>query len=376
MNFTQWKNRKTVKEILDGKIISKEIEENISRVLQNREVKSAKISSLAYWVKYDVVDDFLERFNRLVEHDPRDSSSKYAFTLRYGEEEGLKRFEEKTKKCAQTERGMIERHGAELGKKKWEEYKHKVSFANSEAGYIERYGVVVGKEKFRKQCERNSGNWSLERKIELHGEEEGLKKFEEMGEKLKKRHSLENYIRLFGEEEGTVKFENLRAMRSYKNSLRYYIEKYGEEEGTRRIKEIKNNCSAFNNYSKISLELFDSLKSFSNNYGDNECLISLEEHEYSICGSWNLKPDFLYEDKIIEFYGDRYHGNPKIYSAEDISHPFTKKLNVGDMWEKDKKRNYVLENRGYRVKIVWESDFKNNPEKIIEECKRFLKNGD
>jgi hypothetical protein len=370
--FERWKNRKQVKEILEDKIIVAHFEKSVTSVLENRKVTADRMKNLAYWVKYDVIDDYLERFDKLLGHRKTDSSSKEIHILRYGEEEGLRRFEEKSTSCAQTEKNMIDRYGKKEGLKKWEAYKTKISFANSEDGYISRYGEDVGTEKFKKQAERNSGNLTLERKIELFGEEVGLEEYNKMKITLKERHSLENYINLFGEEEGSHKYTKLCAVRSYKNSLSYYIEKYGEEEGIKKIKEVKNTGMHMNNFSKISMELFDNLKNFSTKYGADEETIHLNESENKECSIWNIKPDFIYKNKIIEFHGDRFHGNPELFADDDCCHPFQSNVTAKDMRNNDDRRNKVLENRGYEIKIVWESDFRKNKNEIIAECKQFL----
>lgn len=372
MNFEQWKNRKPVKEILGDKTISDDVKFHIIEVLSNRNVSNDRIKNLAYWVKYDVDDNYLNRFDKLLDHPKNDSSSKEIFILRYGEIEGLRRFEEKNLSCTHTEELMIHRYGEKKGKQQWQQYKNNISFANSEEGYIKKYGEDEGVKRFRKQCENNAGNLTLERKQELYGDEIGLEEYNKMKVTLRERHSLENYIRLYGEEEGTQKYLKICEIRSYKNSLSYYIEKYGEEEGTRRIREVKNNGIHMNNHSKISLLLFDALSEYSTSYGSNEEVISLTEDEYSQCGMWNIKPDFLFGKKIIEFYGDRFHGNPELFADEDCCHPFNSSLTAMDMKNRDEKRNNILTERGYSVKIVWENDFRKNADRIIDECKDFL----
>ena len=76
--------------------------------------------------------------------------------------------------------------------------------------------------------------------------------------------------------------------------------------------------------------------------------------------------------KIIEFYGDRFHGNPELFADEDCCHPFNSSLTSMDMKNRDEKRNNILTERGYSVKIVWENDFRKNADRIIDECKDFL----
>ena len=373
MQFDQWRNRKPVKEILGNKSISTAVEKQIIEVLSKRTVSNDRIKNIAYWVKYDVTGNYLERFDSLISHPKNDSSSKEIFILRYGEKEGLKRFEEKTKKCVQSKESMIEKFGLNIGLQKWQEYKNKLSVANSLEGYIIKYGVVQGNIEFNNRRERNSGNLTLDRKIELFGESLGLEKFCIMTEKLRKRHSLKNYIDLYGFKLGQEKWNKLCSLRSYKSSLDFYIHKYGLEEGKKRIKIVKNNSKSFNNYSKISLKLFEAISDYSNLFGENEVAISLTLAEYNKCNRWTIKPDFIMGNKIIEFYGDLFHGNPKLFTNTDLCHPFNNKINAGMIWDDDYNRNLVLIERGYELLIVWESDFRKSPSDVINNCISFLK---
>lgn len=371
--YEQWFNKQSIQLILDGCEVNTFMKNQIINVFDHRSPTFDEWKNLAYWVKYNVIDDFVQRYDRFSTFSKRDSSSKDIHILRYGEQEGLRRFEEKSKNCTLTEDGFILKYGTEKGTKKWNEYKEKLSFAHSLEGYIKKYGKKKGTIKFNEQRERNSGNLTLERKIELHGIEEGTKKFNKMKKTLSKRHSLENYTRLFGVEEGTKKWNDICAIRAYKNSMEYYIEKYGIEEGLRRIKEVKNNSKSFNSYSKISLSLFNELKHYSDQFGQNETSISLTRDEKEFCGLWTIKPDFIMGNKIIEFHGDVFHGNPNIFSKDDPCNPFDSTLTAGMIWEKDSKRTTILENRGYKVLIIWEDDFKKSKEEIIKKCIGFLK---
>jgi hypothetical protein len=56
---------------------------------------------------------------------------------------------------------------------------------------------------------------------------------------------------------------------------------------------------------------------------------------------------------IWEFQGDYYHGNPEKYSKDDKFH----NVSVETKWEKDKKKKEFYESQGYKVNIVWESEW-------------------
>lgn len=63
---------------------------------------------------------------------------------------------------------------------------------------------------------------------------------------------------------------------------------------------------------------------------------------------------------IIEFNGDVFHANPKIYDNCDNPNPFNKTLTAEEIWEADNRKvNYAL-NNGYKIIIIWENVYKIN----------------
>lgn len=80
--------------------------------------------------------------------------------------------------------------------------------------------------------------------------------------------------------------------------------------------------------------------------------------------------DIMCNNKIIEYHGDFWHSNPKIYS-EDYLNPRTKLL-AKNKWEKDLEKIKFAESQGYKVLVIWESDFKQNKDKVIQQCIQFL----
>lgn len=43
-----------------------------------------------------------------------------------------------------------------------------------------------------------------------------------------------------------------------------------------------------------------------------------------------------------------------------------------DIWNIEKQRITLLEQKGYMVKVIWEDDYNNDKEKVISECLNFL----
>lgn len=71
-----------------------------------------------------------------------------------------------------------------------------------------------------------------------------------------------------------------------------------------------------------------------------------------------IKPDGYdpISNTIYEFYGDYWHGNPKIYHKDDINMANNKKF--GELYQKTLEREYILKEAGYNLITIWESDWK------------------
>jgi hypothetical protein len=146
------------------------------------------------------------------------------------------------------------------------------------------------------------------------------------------------------------------------------IEKYGKEKGIERwnkrqekwLKSYKKN-----NFSKISQQLFwsisNKLNDISNIYfaeldKDKQKDSSGVNHEFRLVfHNKTIQPDFIdiKNKKIIEFDGDYWHG--KEYSNE-----------------REQQRDRLIYDNGFEVIHVKEYQYKENPEKMINECLNYL----
>jgi hypothetical protein len=80
--------------------------------------------------------------------------------------------------------------------------------------------------------------------------------------------------------------------------------------------------------------------------------------------------DIQVNNKIIEYHGDFWHCNPLKYHPDYIN-PRTK-CKASDKWYIDTQKIDFAISQGYNVMVVWESDFKSNKERILEQCMQFL----
>jgi hypothetical protein len=92
-------------------------------------------------------------------------------------------------------------------------------------------------------------------------------------------------------------------------------------------------------------------------------------------GKWNFYThsynwfDIKDGNKIIEYNGDYYHCNPKLYEADY----YNKKLGkyAKDVWKRDQLKYQTALDNGFKIKIVYESEYINDPS-IIQELAKWL----
>ena len=85
-----------------------------------------------------------------------------------------------------------------------------------------------------------------------------------------------------------------------------------------------------------------------------------------------FKYDISFDKKIIEYNGDLWHANPKKYKCSDIPSFPNNKLTAEEIWNRDKRKINIAYDYGYKVLVVWESDYKKNKLNIINQCINFL----
>lgn len=65
---------------------------------------------------------------------------------------------------------------------------------------------------------------------------------------------------------------------------------------------------------------------------------------------------------IYEFYGDYYHGNPKVFKKQDYNEVCHKTF--GELYDKTKQRERKFQKAGYNLISVWECDFRKQLQKM------------
>lgn len=203
---------------------------------------------------------------------------------------------------------------------------------------------------------------------------ETLKKRQEDDPNLQLRPNQKQYWLNKGLSEDEAK-EKVKERQST-NTQERFMERYGEEEGLKKwfdrqekwLGSMKES-GMFSGTSEVSDNLFEKInQSFGNlRYGNDELTIRLTK---GWCKVDCLNPE---NNKVIEFYGDYWHGNPKKYKPDDVIKTGSKnQIIVKDKWEHDRIRINQLKEKGYDVMIIWESEYRENPDLIIGKCIGFL----
>jgi G:T-mismatch repair DNA endonuclease (very short patch repair protein) len=165
-------------------------------------------------------------------------------------------------------------------------------------------------------------------------------------------------------------------------TLEKCIQKYGEIDGLKIWTERQKNWSEkveimYKNglfvkfkkepYSNNEIELFSKVSeriSKKTYFGENQF------YRYFRDLGQTFAYDFVLEKKVIEFNGDYWHCNPKLYKENFFNK--SKQMFAKDIWNYDKIKMNSIENLGYESLIIWENDYKQNEEQVIQRCIDFI----
>lgn len=134
--------------------------------------------------------------------------------------------------------------------------------------------------------------------------------------------------------------------------------------GKHHTEESKNKIAAntpvtFYNSSKAEIEL----KQFLLSKG-------FQHNTHVAIGPYNVDVLLAAKKMVIEYFGDYWHANPKIYSADKYISRLKK--TAQEQWQKDQKKVEYLKKQGYKVFVVWENDWKRNNEATTKEIENAI----
>ena len=117
--------------------------------------------------------------------------------------------------------------------------------------------------------------------------------------------------------------------------------------------------------SKGHLELHEQLSKIDSTLAPPEQTIRFENCYYFV--------DCLFPNRklIVEFYGTWWHGDPRYYGPDEMIGT-NRKMRVSEKWQLDAERQATLEAAGYRVMIVWQNDWEEDPQSVLQSIKAEL----
>jgi len=262
-------------------------------------------------------------------------------------------------------------YGSIDGIKRWDIYRKKQSLTNTFEYKQEKYNMTL--DDFGSY--NRSRAVTLENQISKHGRIDGSTKFDAYCVKQQSVGvSLAYFVEKFGETRGLSEYKRVCSEKGH--TMDNFVRKYGPEIGPLKFLDTISRTNTF--YSKASQNMIMLLEIELPQLKDKS-YYATKAGEYVVWSKLNHRPYFFdyvnTEYNIcIEYNGDHYHANPKIYAPNDI--PTKRKPWSGgpqtalELWEADKRKITALkEERGIRTLIVWESDFLEDPKNIIQKIK-------
>jgi hypothetical protein len=308
------------------------------------------------------------------------SSSLASSVTRYGEIVGTRLFHEKNTKTTMTSADWIAKYGQEDAARRLS------ARGQSKTNYVNRHGDKLGSQMWKEynetramtfaegRAENRYASRDLEWFTDKYGTEKGYDVWDNK-RKLRSEKISRNYLEsIHGKEQADIILKKRHA-----RDLNFYIRKYGEAHGLQRYKLAmyrmqKNRKSK--TYSKWALACCVVIKEDIVDlfyFGDNELILGLTTQQTLLYGAKVVMPDLFYRGKIIEFNGDVFHGNPSLFEDNATPHPFNKNITALELQEKDEQRYRYYATKDYDVMVIWEHDYNNNKEKVIQQCLAFLK---
>jgi len=191
----------------------------------------------------------------------------------------------------------------------------------------------------------------------------------------------------FGEEESKNKLID----RQTTFSKDICIEKYGEDEGNKiwldrqkkwidtmdskteeekiEINRKKLTGCQYSNISQILFwDIFNILGNDMTKFGElkGEFYLINEEKKWFAYDYVDIT-----RKKCIEYNGDFWHCNPKDFNEEYIHR--IKNKSAKEIWENDKAKITLMESKGYKVLVIWDSEYRKKPDQTLQKCLTFLK---
>lgn len=210
---------------------------------------------------------------------------------------------------------------------------------------LKEFDIEVSFKNSAKKCKAKREKTNLEKYGTHHNFCRGSESRKKWEEKLFKEEGISNV------------FQRKEVKEKIRNTM---IEKY-KKESPQKI----HTCRGKNIYSKIHRSVVEILQK--NNI---KCSIEYKISKNNGYYSYDIVIDET--NKLIEVYGDYWHGNPKIYKDSDIIlKGSSREITVKEKRKFDKKKINFAKKLGHEILIIWEYDLNNNYDKTKNEIIKF-----
>jgi len=255
---------------------------------------------------------------------------------------------------------------------------------------IKEYGQIEGTTRWESYKSKQAISNSFEYKKEKHGWTE--EKFNEYNSS--RAQTLEKMILRHGEVVGAEKWESYCLQQAYTNTKEYFVNKYGIEIGTQKYLEINHKKTIPHSpkllADHLSISIDDAIKIilsrqktyyFSQLELEFTSMLEAEIGEVdhkstkNPYGKWShflnsyVVYDIKHKNCIIEFNGDYWHANPKIYADTAIMRGGVTALDVRN---RDMLKLKTVQDFGFSVLTVWEEEFTANKIATINKVKEWI----
>jgi len=360
---------------------------------KNNQKQFSKYYDKNYYINLGFTEE--EALEKIFSYKTKKSTTKINFIKKYGEKEGIQKYDDYVNKSKNTIENFKIRYGSEW-LEKWENYIKKDSSSLSWALKKSNGDVEKSKQIFDEKNKKTTINLNFFKK--KYGDNIYIEKYIENN--LKKDNSSLNYfLKKYDDLEKSLKEYKIKNQKKDSNSLDFFKKKYDEngellykekcklsdnkslgyfikkendyEKGFKKYQETKEKLFVkILKASKSSLRHFKPLYDFliENNYDD--VYLGVENNkEYFIKDKKNIYfYDFTLKNKkiIIEYNGSYWHPNWEKHEINESIKKFKNKIvDPIKVINKDKEKINIAINNGFEVLILWEEDgFYFNEEKL------------
>ena len=161
------------------------------------------------------------------------------------------------------------------------------------------------------------------------------------------------------------------------------ISKHGKVEGQRIWEERQEKwLDTLNNKSDEDIAIMNMkkiTKGFNSSIAENNLFSILNESHLLLESQVYIRDlskkrgwifDMGTSKKLIEYNGTYWHADPRFYAKNTLIEK--KKMTAFQVWENDRIKLEAAKSQGYEVLVIWEHDFKENKQREIDKCIKFL----